>query len=437
LTETSPTALPPERSSALEHPLPAGMRDLLPEESRTLSALGRELLRAFELHGYERVTLPVFEYAEVLERGLGELDPRAVLRFVEPESGEVVALRPDMTPQIARLVATRLRSVPGPARLCYEGSVVRLRRERARRRRQIPQAGVELLGSAAPDGDFEVLEVATTALRATGLDDFVLDLGHARVAGALVELAPASARTGLVEALSLKDPAVLERRARAAGLAGDVVRALVELSDLHGGDEVWSRAEKSLAGTPAEAALGELRSVWRWASERRLAPRVSVDLGEVRDLGYYTGVTFQLLAEGPGAPVAAGGRYDGLLAKFGAPRPAAGFAVALDDLIWALGARPAAAAPRVLVAGAAERAEPVIAALRSAGIAAARALERPREHARAWRYTHVAEVEHPSVRLHEVATGKDVELAGGSDTGSKLAELVMAGGSKAGKSVRS
>jgi len=427
LTETSPTDPKPERSSALEHPLPAGMRDLLPEESRTLSALGRELLGAFELHGYERVTLPVFEYAEVLERGLGELDPRAVLRFVEPESGEVVALRPDMTPQIARLVATRLRAVPGPARLCYEGSVVRLRRERARRRRQIPQAGVELLGSAAPEGDFEVLEVATAALRAAGLDDFVLDLGHARVAGALVELAPVSARTGLVEALSLKDPAVLERRARVAGLAPDIVRALVELSDLHGGDEVWSRAEQCLAGTPAEPALGELRRVWRSASDRGLAPRVSVDLGEVRDLGYYTGVTFQLLAEGPGAPVAAGGRYDGLLGKFGAPRPAAGFAVALDDLLWALGARPASAKPRVLVAGDAERAEPVIAALRRAGIAAARGFERFREHARAWRYTHVAELEASGGKLHVVATGEDIELADTTDAGSKLAEIVLAG----------
>ncbi|MCE7891885.1 MAG: ATP phosphoribosyltransferase regulatory subunit, partial [Sorangiineae bacterium PRO1] len=73
------------------------MRDLLPDESRALSWLGRDLLETFELHGYQRVTVPVFEYAAVLERGLGALDPREVLRFVEPESGEVVALRPDMT----------------------------------------------------------------------------------------------------------------------------------------------------------------------------------------------------------------------------------------------------------------------------------------------------------------------------------------------------
>jgi ATP phosphoribosyltransferase regulatory subunit len=108
-------------STQLEHPLPAGMRDLLPPVARRQGELARRVTHCFELHGYEIVTLPVFEYAEVLERGLGALDSDEVLRFVEPESGEVVALRPDMTPQIARILATRLADLPGPARLCYHG----------------------------------------------------------------------------------------------------------------------------------------------------------------------------------------------------------------------------------------------------------------------------------------------------------------------------
>ena len=101
------------------------MRDLLPPEAFRHADLGRRLVRAFELHGYELVTLPLFEFAEVMERGLSSLDPHDVLRFVEPESGAVVSLRPDMTPQIARLVATRLGEAEGPVRLCYQGSVLR------------------------------------------------------------------------------------------------------------------------------------------------------------------------------------------------------------------------------------------------------------------------------------------------------------------------
>src|SRR5580693_7280307 len=114
-------------ASSLEHPLPAGMRDLLPEEAAARRSLARQMLDRFALHGYALVTLPVFEFAEVLERGLGMLDPADVLRFVEPESGEVAALRPDMTPQIARLIATRLRDRPPPLRIAYEGTVLRRR----------------------------------------------------------------------------------------------------------------------------------------------------------------------------------------------------------------------------------------------------------------------------------------------------------------------
>ena len=120
----------------------------------------------------------------MLERGLGTLDPRDVLRFVEPESGEVAALRPDVTPQIARMAATRLADRPMPMRLCYEGTVLRRRQERARKHRQIPQAGVELIGVGGPDGDLELMGLAAGAARAAGLADFVLDLGHADIARA-------------------------------------------------------------------------------------------------------------------------------------------------------------------------------------------------------------------------------------------------------------
>src|SRR5262249_45714141 len=132
---------------ALSHPLPAGMRDLLPEEARRRRALSRRVLDHFALHGYELCMPPAFELAEVLERGLGALDPAEALRFVGPESGGAAPRRPDMTPQIAGMVATRLGREPRPIRLCYEGTIVRRRQGRARRHRQVPQAGVELYGA--------------------------------------------------------------------------------------------------------------------------------------------------------------------------------------------------------------------------------------------------------------------------------------------------
>src|SRR4051794_28179826 len=371
------------------------MRDLLPPVARRQGELARRVTRCFELHGYEIVTLPVFEYAEVLERGLGALDSEEVLRFVEPESGEVVALRPDMTPQIARILATRLADLPGPARLCYHGSVVRRRRERARRHRQIFQAGVELLGLEGPTGDLEILRLASAGVRAAGLSSFVFDLGHARIAAALLETLPEARTVELVDALALKDQPEVSRRAVAAGYTGRTLTAISELCELHGGSEIWPRAERLLVGTAAEAALRELREIWLAVDAAQLAPKLLVDLSETRNFAYYTGLMFQIHADGPGSPIGAGGRYDSLLGRFGAPRAAAGFALSLDHLAWALESigREESNELRLLTVGASDA---LLAGLRNLGVPCAPSQAavgaESLAYARAWRFSHVLEV---------------------------------------------
>jgi ATP phosphoribosyltransferase regulatory subunit len=363
------------------------MRDFLPPDARRLAELARRLLTSFELFGYELVTLPVFEYESVLERGLGSLEPEEVLRFVEPETGEVVALRPDMTPQLARVVATRLAQAAPPIRLSYQGSVLRRRRERARRHRQIFQAGIELIGLDGPSGDIEALEAACAAARAVGLADFVLDLGHARIAFALLEGVEPVRQRAAVEALHLKDKTELARAAAAAGLTGRDRDALATLGELHGGPEVLKSAREVLSGTRAAGALEELSRVVLDVERRGLAPALVVDLGETRNFAYYTGTTFQLHAHGPGVPVASGGRYDGLLEGFGRPLPAFGFAFGLDDLVWALGdALGTENPPRALLTGAAAALAP---ALRERGLRCAVGPEQdPLAYAKVWRYTH-------------------------------------------------
>jgi ATP phosphoribosyltransferase regulatory subunit len=381
------------------------MRDLLPPVARRQGELARRITRCFELHGYEIVTLPVFEYAEVLERGLGALDSDEVLRFVEPESGEVVALRPDMTPQIARILATRLAELPGPARLCYHGSVVRRRRERARRHRQIFQAGVELLGLEGPAGDLEILRLASAGVRAAGLSSFVFDLGHARIVAALLETLPEARTADLVEALAIKDQPEVSRRAALAGYSGRTLSALSELCELHGGSEIWPRAERLLLGTAAEAALRELRQIWDAVSLLELAPQLLVDLSETRNFAYYTGLMFQIHADGPGSPIGAGGRYDSLLGRFGAPRAAAGFALSLDHLAWALESigREETSELRLLTQGASEA---LLAGLRKLGVpcveAQAAVGAEALAYARAWRFSHVLEVGPQGVSLISV-----------------------------------
>jgi ATP phosphoribosyltransferase regulatory subunit len=396
---------------ALAHPLPAGMRDLLPEETRERRALGRLVLTHFDLHGYHLVTPPAFELAEVLERGLGALDPSDVLRFIEPESGEVAALRPDMTPQLARMVATRLGREPPPIRLCYEGTIVRRRQGRARRHRQVPQAGVELYGDVpgtypsgaagaygAQAGDLEILLLAASVTERLGLRGAAIDLGHAAIARSLLEPLPPALAAEVGDALGQKDGARVARLCAGQPFAAQLAR----LGDLHGGgagevsaEAVFAQAEPLLAGTPAEPGLRELAALWAVtrASLGPGAPELRLDLGEVRGFAYYTGAIFHLLAPGPGEPIGAGGRYDDLLARFDAPMPAVGFALHLDAVAWA---REAAGihleTPRgaVVAVASAEASARLLAALRARGIPAVAGPEASAfAYAAAWRYTHV------------------------------------------------
>ncbi|HVW24020.1 MAG TPA: ATP phosphoribosyltransferase regulatory subunit [Polyangiaceae bacterium] len=408
------SAAPPARSranGALSHPLPAGMRDLLPVEASRQLSVTRAVLESFARFGYEPVSVPPFEYAEVLEHDIGPLDAGQVLRFVEPETGEVVALRPDMTPQIARLVATRLSESPPPVRLCYEGAVVRRRVERARRERQIQQAGFELVGKAGPGGDLEVLSVAASAVRATGLGSFTLDLGHAKVAGSLIAAATPEARARIVEALATKDEEETRRRAERAGVSGRELDALVALPGLYGGHDVWARADRVLAGTSAEAPARALRALYDAAVAAELWPNVVVDLGETWNFAYYTGMLFQVLAEGPGEAVGSGGRYDSLFDRFGSARPAAGFAIDLGNLVWALDRAGHSGESRAKILVAAKPgedgfAEAVLAELRRRGVPCAvgdRATGPA--YARAWRYSHYVEASARGSTLTALDTG--------------------------------
>ncbi len=381
----------PPRS--LEHPLPSGMRDLLPAEAASRRAVARSALERFALHGYAVVTLPAFEFADVLERGLGALDPSDIIRFVEPESGEVAALRPDMTPQIARMIATRLRDMPRPLRLSYEGTVLRRRSGRAHKHRQIPQVGVELAGVSGPEGDLELLALAADALRAAGLATFAVDLGDAGIVRALLVGAPPDVAERVTAAVAKKDDVALAEAAKDHALGH--VAELRELTKLQGGRAAIVEGQRLLRATPAREAVDRLAALFDVAERSGLASGITADLGEVRGFAYYTGPIFQILAPGTGDAIGSGGRYDELLGRFGAPLPAAGFALDLDRLTLALQVAGAKTeqAQRVVVIGPADDAR--VAEMRGRGVTAVACANHAiaLAYARAWGFTHVLDTD--------------------------------------------
>jgi ATP phosphoribosyltransferase regulatory subunit len=277
-------------------------------------------------------------------------------------------------------------------------------------------------------------------VRAAGLCDFVVDLGHARIAWSLLEPVEEASRSPLIEALALKDSAELARRAEQSGVSGAALSALAALPELSGGDDVWARAEKLLGKTAAGPAVQELRALWDAASALNLAPKMVVDLGETWNFAYYTGSMFQILAEGPGEAVGSGGRYDGLLERFGLPRAAAGFAIDLDNLTWALdrAGRHEPASPKVLISGAGSQdavprglAAELMVRLREQGVPNAPAPdEAALAYGRAWRYSHLLEIGKESVTLIRIEDDKQSRWPSASaDTlASQIAAEVSAAG---------
>jgi ATP phosphoribosyltransferase regulatory subunit len=321
----------------LDLSLPTGLRDLLPDHSAHLAELSARLQEVFSRFRYRRVFLPTLERLEVVERGLSAAALADVMKFVEPGSGEVVAIRPDITPQIARLYAARPDALPSPARLCYDGPVLRAREARAGRPREVYQAGVEMLGAGGAAADAEMLVLLSQALARVGLAGAVVEVGHARFASAVIDAArlPERLRAQAWEALARKDAEALRSLAGRGRAAPRVRAVLAELATLYG-DRALERGRAIARVVPGAAGpLGEVEAAIRAARRRRAGP-FAVDLGEARGLGYYTGITFAGHAPGAGSAVAAGGRYDGLLARFGRPGPAIGFAVDLEFATQAL-----------------------------------------------------------------------------------------------------
>jgi ATP phosphoribosyltransferase regulatory subunit len=291
--------------------------------------------------------------------------------------------------------------------------VLRRRQERARKHRQIPQAGVELLGVAGPDGDLELMSLAVSSARAAGVSDFVLDIGHADIARALMNGVPAPFAASILDALAHKDGAVLGDLVSDAKLAPSLATAFRELPKLHGDGAIWKDAERILAPTPAAPALAALGDLWKRAIAAGFEVVMRVDFGEVRGFAYYTGALFHLLAEGPGEPFGSGGRYDDLLSRFDTPMPAAGFGLDLDNLSWSLrvAGNEETLDARVLVAIGRE-AGALCAALRKLGVGCASVAPSEAEaYARAWSFSHLfREAETGKSELLHLATSQSAPL---------------------------
>ncbi len=294
--------------------LPAGMSDVLaPDAAFEASVLDR-LLAEFSQHGYDRVKPPLIEFEESLLGGIGAGLAEQTFRLMDPDSQKMMALRADMTPQIARMAAARLAKTPRPLRLSYAGQILRVRGSQLRPERQFTQAGAELIGIDSPAADAEVVVMAAGALADLGITDLSVDLGLPTLVpdfckgGPAGEGGDAKLRARLRQALDRKDAAAV------AGLSGelgeDTTTPLAAMLNAAGPADKTLEALSGL-GLKDDADAG--RTLLADVVERIRASlpdlTITIDPVENRGFEYHTGITFTFFAKGVRGELGSGGRY--------------------------------------------------------------------------------------------------------------------------------
>ena len=360
-------------SAAAPPPLPDGIEEAPPDAARALEALRRGVLDCCARWGYRLVMPPLVEYPDAREVGGESLD-RQTFGFTDPLDGRRLAVRADLTPQVARIDRRHLPQ-DRPARLCYAGTVLRVRPEVLGGGRSPLQAGAELYGHDGLGSDVEIVLLLCEILRGAGVGNWCLGLGHAGVFRALAAAASWSAaeRAELFGHLQRKARPDIDDWLTAHPAEPEIARAVRSLPDLCGPDEeVLTRAGERCAclGGALAPILAALRGVAGRVRERHPEALLHFDLGEACGFGYERGLVFAAYVEGQGQEIARGGRYEA-----GAERPATGFSLDLRTL--ARCGRPPESPQRRVWAPAADDPglQAAIEALRAEGCAVVRALD--------------------------------------------------------------
>ncbi len=316
--------------------LPEGVKEILPPEASQIEAMRRRLLDLFDSWGYELVLPPLVEHLDALLTGVGgELDLNT-FKLTDQLSGHTLGIRADITPQVARIDAHRMRN-EGPSRLCYCGSVMHARSTQPLAPRNPLQIGAELYGHAGVDSDVEVITLMITTLQSAGVSqELSLDLGHVGIFRALMQDA------GLSEAQQYEYQSMLQRKAlpeidkflNELDVDARLLDRLSELPRLHGGVEVLARAKELFADAPQAVLQGVeyLETLSSRIAKRFPALDQYFDLSELRGYNYHTGVVFAAYTPVYGQAIAKGGRYDDIGRDFGRARPATGFSADLKTL---------------------------------------------------------------------------------------------------------
>lgn len=315
--------------------LPDGIEEILPEEATHLENLRRKILDTFACWGYELVIPPFIDYLDSLLTGSGHDLELQTFKLTDQISGEMLGVRADMTPQVARIDAHNINA-EGPTRLCYAGTILHTKGDPLEKTRSPMQIGAELYGHAGKESDVEVIRLMLEMLAMSGLQNVHLDLGHVGIYRALSKQAELNEaqETELFDVLQRKARPELQELIASYSIADELKAMFLKLPTLNGGKDILVKARTVLASANGEVkqALADLEAIADKLTAGYPSLPVSFDLAELRGYHYHTGIVFAAFVPTVGREIARGGRYDNIGAIFGRARAATGFSADLRVL---------------------------------------------------------------------------------------------------------
>lgn len=314
---------------------PEGVRDILINEQSLKKEVEHRIESVFLRYGYSFISPPTFEYIEVFDN-IGSIKLNQMYKFIDRD-GSVLTLRPDVTPQIARISAANYKN-SDTHRLCYTANTFRYNESYQGKLREFTQSGVELIGSDTAIADAEVIAVAINSLLAAGLSSFRIDIGHASFLPGVLEESGMDKDTCafVLKCILEKDFVSAQKEVSKHSMPEGVKEILISPELFMGDLSLLKTCEGYVSGEKAVSALRKLSVIYEILEGYGLHRYVLFDLSLLGSLNYYTGVIFRGYTHGTGFSIIDGGRYDTLSQTFGWEKPAVGFAIRIDDLISAI-----------------------------------------------------------------------------------------------------
>lgn len=319
--------------------IPDGTKDLLFKDCADKTYVEGILKQVYLNRGFLEIVTPTLEFYDVFDGDKVWIEQEKMYKLFD-NKGRILVLRPDMTTPVARLAGTKLKDSFYPLKLCYCQNVFRTNEDLNGKRNEFTQSGIEIIGCGELRADVEVIATAVKALLVAKVDNFKVELGQIGFfKGIMDELnLEQEDKEKIRKYIENKNFASLRDflQSKEDVLNKENIEALNSLPALFGNISVLQRAKALTRSAAAVEALKNLEDIYYVLQSMGLSEYISLDLGMVHNIDYYSGLIFRAYIEGAGDDVLYGGRYDGLVNNFGVDVPATGFAINVDRILEVL-----------------------------------------------------------------------------------------------------